>query len=207
MTTLSNHSQAEEFQAHLDRMNSGDTAATDELFRHAGNRLERLARKMLRGFPGVHRWAQTDDVLQSALIRLLRSLHEVKPATAREFFALSTQQMRRELIDLSRHYFGPHGTGANHQSQAGISNGEAPAYESSTRSNEPSLLACWSEFHREVDCLPVEEREVIDLLFYHEMPQAEAAALLGVTVRTVQRRWQAALLHLHEILKGLWPGL
>ena len=35
----------------------------------------------------------------------------------------------------------------------------------------------------------------------------EAAALLGVAVRTVQRRWQSALLKLHELLKGQWPGL
>jgi hypothetical protein len=34
------------------------------------------------------------------------------------------------------------------------------------------------------------------------MPQAAAAALLGVTVRTVQRRWQAALRKLYLLVKG-----
>ena len=69
------------------------------------------------------------------------------------------------------------------------------------------MLAAWGEFHRQVRELPAEEREVVDLLFYQELAQAEAAALLHVTVRTVQRRWQAALLKLHRVLKGQWPGL
>jgi len=30
--------------------------------------------------------------------------------------------------------------------------------------------------------------------------------VLGVTVRTVQRRWQAALVRLHPILKGERPA-
>lgn len=57
----------------LDRVQAGDLAAREELLRGVGNRLERLARKMLRRFPGVHRWVETDDVLQSALVRLLRA--------------------------------------------------------------------------------------------------------------------------------------
>jgi DNA-directed RNA polymerase specialized sigma24 family protein len=47
-----------------------------------------------------------------------------------------------------------------------------------------------------------EEREVVSLLFYHGWKQAEVAELLGVTVRTVQRRWQAALVKLHGLLHG-----
>jgi RNA polymerase sigma-70 factor (ECF subfamily) len=67
-------------------------------------------------------------------------------------------------------------------------------------------LAEWSDLHRRIGELPAEVREVVDLLFYQGLMQAEAAELLGVTVRTVQRRWQAALLKLHRNLKGQWPG-
>src|SRR5438309_1494875 len=96
-----------EIQGCLDRLRAGDAAARDELLRRACGRLELLTRRMLRGFPGVHRWEQTDDVLQNALVRLLRALKEIQPATTRDFLALSTKQIRRELIDLARHYFGP----------------------------------------------------------------------------------------------------
>src|SRR4051794_2655565 len=108
-----------ELEDRLRRMNAGDRQARDELFRHAAGRLERLTRKMLKKYPGVHRWAQTDDVLQNALARLLRSLEAVKPASLRDFFGLSTEMIRRELIDLARHYYGPQGLGANHASSAG----------------------------------------------------------------------------------------
>ena len=70
-----------------------------------------------------------------------------------------------------------------------------------------SALHAWCEFHEQVRRLPADEREVIDLLFYQELTQAEAANLLHVTVRTVQRRWQSALLELHRVLKHHWPGV
>ncbi len=199
--------QSGEVQMFLNQLRVGDSRAREELFRRVGNRLEKLARKMLRGFPGVQRWAQTDDVLQSALVRLLRALDDVHPESAREFFALSTEQIRRELIDLARHFYGPHGVGANHASTPSANGTHEVSVDPSTQSNEPSLLSAWTEFHQQVAKLPREEREVVDLLFYQELPQAEASELLGVTVRTVQRRWQSALLRLHDILKHSWPGL
>jgi RNA polymerase sigma-70 factor (ECF subfamily) len=183
-------------------MNAGDRQARDELFRHAASRLERLASKMLRGYPGVQRWCETGDVLQNALARLLRALEVVRPANLRDFFGLAAEQIRRELIDLARHYYGPQGAGAHHASKGG-SDSLAPP----DQTHDPAVLAGWCEFHEQVRALPAEEREVIDLLFYQELPQAEAAALLGVAVRTVQRRWQAALLKLHDVLEGRLPGL
>jgi RNA polymerase sigma-70 factor (ECF subfamily) len=194
-------------QGCLDRMRAGDRTAQDELFRRACGRLEGLTRKMLKGFPGVHRWVQTDDVLQNALVRLLRALQEVQPATVREFFGLSAEQIRRELLDLARHYYGPQGQGANHATQSGHADPAHPHYEKADNSHEPCALAVWCEFHRQVSELPDDEREVVNLLFYQELTQAQAAALLNVTVRTVQRRWQSALLKLHRFLKGQWPEL
>jgi RNA polymerase sigma-70 factor (ECF subfamily) len=196
-----------ELQGYLERMHAGDLAAREELFRHVTGRLERLTRKMLQTFPGVRRWDQTDDVLQNALLRLLRALKEVQPSSLREFFALTTEQIRRELIDLARHYYGPQGAGAHHASGAGRDSSLSPLYEQANLSHEPSALAGWCEFHQQVQQLPQEEREVMSLLYYQELPQAEAARILGVTVRTVQRHWQSAILTLDKILKGHWPGL
>jgi RNA polymerase sigma factor (sigma-70 family) len=194
-------------QACLERMNSGDLSARDDLFRHAGNQLERLARKMLRGFPGVQRWCDTGDVLQGALARLLRSLAEVQPGTLREFFGLSAVQIRRELIDLARHYQGPEGIGANHASAAGKPDDRPPAHDKPDQTWDPAGLAGWAELHERIKELPDEEREVVDLLFYQELTQVEAAQLLGVSVRTLQRRWQSTLVKLNDLLGGHWPGL
>jgi RNA polymerase sigma-70 factor (ECF subfamily) len=97
--------------------------------------------------------------------------------------------------------------GAHHLTHPDGQASGAPAYEKVSESQEPLSLAVWSEFHRRVQDLPEEQREIVGLLFYQELTQAEAADILHVTVRTVQRRWHAALLELHDILKAQWPGV
>ncbi len=185
----------------LDRMQAGDQAAREELLLAFGGRLERLARKMLRRFPGVRRWAQTGDVLQNSLLRLLRALEQVRLTTTREFFSLAAEQMRRELLDLARHFNGPHGLGANYDSQARKDPSATGADDPPDRTEDADELERWCAFHQEVERLPVEEREVVGLIYYHGWKQTEVAELLDVTVRTVQRHWQKAMVKLHGRLR------
>jgi RNA polymerase sigma-70 factor (ECF subfamily) len=208
---MADHSSAESMHLNglLDRLGGGDEGARSELIEHACERLRRLSRKMLKGFPGVKRWEETDDVLQNVLIRLHRSLAEVKPRTVRDFLSLACTQIRRELIDLSRHYYGPHGLGAHYNSSPphkDLSGVVQQAYEQEDLSGEPGRLAQWREFHERVEALPAEEREVFNLLWYQELTQAQAAAVLNIPERTLQRRWQSARLRLHDALDGRLPG-
>jgi RNA polymerase sigma-70 factor (ECF subfamily) len=193
-------------QAWLDRLQTGDPAAPDELLRRVGGRLERLARKMLGRFPGVRRWAETGDVLQNATLRLLRALQEVRPANTREFFGLAAEQLRRELLDLSRHFFGPRGAGAHHASQAGHTDPQGEGCEPADSTNEGEELERWCAFHEAVEQLPAEEREVVGLAFYHGWTQAQIAELFQVDERTIRRRWQSACLRLHELVGENLPG-
>jgi RNA polymerase sigma-70 factor (ECF subfamily) len=54
--------------------------------------------------------------------------------------------------------------------------------------------------------LPEEEREVFELIWYQGLTHADAAGLLGVSTKTVQRGWQAACVKRHEALGGELPG-
>jgi RNA polymerase sigma-70 factor (ECF subfamily) len=189
----------------LGRLRTGDGAARDELLALTCARLTRLARKMLRAYPGVARWEQTDDLLQNAILRLCRALDHVIPESPRSFFNLAAVQMRRELIDLARHHHGPHGLGAHHESVPPDDPG-APALDTpGSTTNEPDRLAGWTEFHEQIEALPDEQREVFNLLWYQGLTQAEAGALLGVTERIVKWRWRAARLSLHRALRGELP--
>src|SRR5262249_14311685 len=134
-----------------------------------------------------------------------RALREARPTGTREFFSLAAAQVRRELLDLARHYYGPHGDGAHHRSTPAAESG-TPLYERADESQEPGRLAEWCEVHRHNAGLRDAEGEVVDLVFYHGLSQVEAAEVLGVTPRTIQRRWQSALLRLHPVLKGGMPG-
>lgn len=189
----------------LERMRRGDELARNELYSHIRNRLERLTQKMLGDFPGVGRWAEADDVLQDALLRLDRALSAVQPSSVKAFLGLAAQQIRRELLDLARHHFGPQGAGARHASRGHAADAGPPDRVDLT--HDPCAVEQWCELHEQIERLPEEERDVVGLLYYQALPQAEAAEILGVAVKTVQRRWRSALLKLHELLGGEWPSL
>lgn len=180
----------------LDRIAAGDRAARDELFQAVNGRLFRLARKMCHRFPRLRRWADAGDVVQNARLRLLRALEVVCPDSERAFFALAAEQIRRELLDLARHYFGPQGVGAHRDRR--------PLDPTTPEPSEDDALGMeeWQAFQQQVALLPAEEREVVHRIFYGGQTQAEAAEVIGVSVRTVKRRWQAALRKLRDRLSG-----
>jgi RNA polymerase sigma-70 factor (ECF subfamily) len=195
-----------EIQGWVARLQAGDQAARNALLACAGERLRRLAHRMLRTYPRVQRWEQTDDVLQNALLRLCRSLNDVPPQTAVDFLRLAALNIRRELLDLAKHYYGPLGHGAHHATvNLEGETDTAPPEAAAGPTWEPSRLAAWGEFHRQVERLPDEEREAFDLLWYQGISQAEAADLLQVSARTIKRRWQSARLKLYEALGGELP--
>lgn len=188
-----------QLQQHLDLARRGDPEARGQIIDHTCERLRLLTRKMLRGYPGVRRWSQTDDVLQNAMLRLHRSLAGVRPESPRQFYGLAATQIRRELIDLSRHYYGAEGVGARHHTDGG------KAAEARTDGDlRPEDLESWTRFHEQVERLPDEQREIVSLLWYEGLSQPEAANVLGISLATAKRRWQAARLALYGRLKASW---
>ena len=208
---MSKDDHSTQIQSCIDRLRSGDQSARDDLMARASARLTRLTRKMLRDYPGVHRWELTDDVSQNAAVRICRALAEVQPPTVADFFRLAAAQIRRELIDMARRYSGARGQDG-HQAGAGAL-GSSDAADAGAgpdpvdTTHDPAGLAAWTEFHRAVEMLPDEEREAFDLVFYQGLSQAEAADVLEVSERTIRRRWQSARLRLAQALGGKLPGL
>jgi RNA polymerase sigma-70 factor (ECF subfamily) len=182
-----------QLQRWLERLRAGDASARDELLRAVGTRLEQLARKMLQRFPNVQRWAETNDVLQNSMLRLLRSLEKVEPSSMRDFYNLAAGLMRSELLSLARHF-------ARANRHEGGPLGEADL-EPPAPADDAAELERWTRFHEACAGLPVEEREVVGLIFYHGWEQADVAQWFSVSVRTVQRRWQSAMVKLHHVLQ------
>jgi RNA polymerase sigma-70 factor (ECF subfamily) len=194
----------------LDRLHAGDEAARDELLNVACDRLARLTRQMFKADGRLRRWEEPGDVFQDAMLRLCRALRAITPRSLCEFYRLAALQVRRALIDLARRHYGPGGSATHHQTpqpDEDEQNRLPPEAHLADVSHEPSLLAAWGEFHHCVGDLPEEEREVFDLVWYQGLTQADAAKLLGVSTKTVQRRWQAACLRLDEAMAGELPGL
>jgi RNA polymerase sigma-70 factor (ECF subfamily) len=186
------------------QLNAGDEAARAALLAHAYERLRRLTHKLLQDFRRLERWEEADDVLQGALVRLLGALKAVPVASAAQFFRLATLQIRRELLDLARHYFGPEGPGAHHASVAPAGEGNStapPAYDAPQSTYDPGRLAAWAELHRRVEALPAGQRDVFELRWYQGLTVEETAAVLEVSEPTVKRRWAEARLELAAFLR------
>lgn len=196
-------------QGLIDRLSAGDDSAREALLSCTNERLQRLARKMLKSSPGVGRWEQTDDVLQNALVRLDRALRSVALPTTLDFFRLAAAQIRRELIDMARHYHGPEGLGAHHLTGAGRGDTNRSIDERdepSDMTNDPYRLAAWTDFHRQIEALADDDRAIFDLLWYQGLTRPKAAAILGVSTKTVDRRWISARLNLNKALGGQLPA-
>lgn len=181
----------------LDLARQGQMDTRNEIIEHACERLRLLTRKMLKNYPRVKRWSETDDVLQNAMVRLHKSLAAIQPETPRQFYGLATTQIRRELIDLARHHYGPEGFGANHLTDSDDS------LDRQFDRKEPESLESWSLFHEAVEKLCEEQREVVNLLWYEGLPQPDAARLLNISLATLKRRWQAARLRLGAMVEDL----
>jgi RNA polymerase sigma factor (sigma-70 family) len=147
------------------------------------------------GFPGLRRWNDTADILQGALIRFLRSLEHVEVGSPLDFLNFAAFHIRRELLDLVR----------RHRAVRR----EVLHEDLAERPPEPVVpedaeeLERWSSFHEAVERLPAEEQAVVSLIFYHDWTRQQVAEELGISERTVRRRWESALVHLHAALR--WP--
>jgi RNA polymerase sigma factor (sigma-70 family) len=187
----------------LELARSGDSSARDRLIDAAWSKLLCLTRQIIQDFPNVRRWEQTDDVMQRSSLKLWKALEGAELSDARHFFRLSAQTIRHVLIDLARHYYGPAGQGRHHSTMLGPGRREGDddiVEERGRDEGDPAKEFLKTEVHEVIDKLDGVDREIFDLLYYHDLTQAEAAELLGSSVRTVKRRWREARLQLAQKL-------
>jgi RNA polymerase sigma-70 factor (ECF subfamily) len=163
-------------------------------------RLHQLCASLLhRQFPRLTRPPlnlQTDELLSAVVERLLKALREARPATVREFFALAGQHLRWELKDIARRL-------DTQPAVVELRDGAVPAPAGSDSDLSPTARLILEA----IGNLPDDEREVFDLVHIQGLTEAEAAAVLGVVARTVQRRLDRGVQLLTERLGDLGPEL
>lgn len=191
----------------LKRLANGDDSARVEILEVCNDRLRELSSRLLGKFAKVRRWDNTDDVAQNAAMRLYRALGETVPDSPRGLMGLMATQIQRELLDLARKHTGPLSYAANHDTN--IRDGLAGAVfvvdeaEDVGDGLEAELpLERWEAFHAAVEDLPDDYREVFKLVWYLGTDRETTAKTLGLSVRTVGRRWQEARQIVEQRLSG-----
>jgi len=172
----------------------GRAAARDELIAIILPLMADMAHGMLGRFPNVRRWSETGDVVQSAALRLHRSLASIHPVSDRDFLNFAAVHIRCELLDLARKYAGRESFASHHETQSIRSvDGIRSKIDSvvDDRGNDPELDR-WARMHEAADELPDEHREVFHLRMYAGLSPDEIADALGCSTKTVHRRWSVA---------------
>jgi RNA polymerase sigma-70 factor (ECF subfamily) len=187
-------------QRYLDAL-AGDAPAEPlirALLDRSVRRLHRLCAGLLhRSYPRLTRPPlnlQTDELLGAVVERLLKALRETRPATARQFLALAGQHLRWELNDLARRLDEQPAAAELYEGLA-----LAPASDSGLSRDARLILGV-------IDGLPADEREAFDLVRIQGLTHTEAAEVLGVATKTVQRRLDRGLRLLADRLGGLGPA-
>jgi RNA polymerase sigma-70 factor (ECF subfamily) len=189
-------------QRYLDAL-PGDAAAEPvvrELLERAAGRLRVLCATFLyKSYPRLSRPPvnlETDELLGGVVAALLTALRTTRPPTVRRFFALANQHMRWQLNDLARRL-------DQQPAAASLAESGVAAPPGSTGSG---LGPDGRRMLGAIEDLPEDEREVFDLVGIHGLTHAEAAAVVGVSEKTVQRRLHRARLLLAEQLADLRPA-
>ncbi len=170
-----------------------DDATTDELFPVVYDELKRMARRHLR-MVGGRATICTTELVHETFLRLSHR-DDVSWDNRAHFFGSASRAMRQVLVAFARRHFALKRR-ADRVSLS-IADGDGPL-----EVQLDEILEIDEALSR-LDHLNPRLRQIVELRFFGGLPQEEVAALLGVSVRTVERDWLKARLFLLRELEDV----
>lgn len=166
----------------LRRMVGGDPHAAHELFPLVQAELRRLADRLMAGQDAGHT-LQPTALMNEAFLRLVQQ--EAGAFDNREhFFAIAAKAMRSILVDHERR------KRADKRTPGGD---RTPLSDSlAWFTPRPLDLLALDDALTKLQSEDPPAASVVELLFFGGLSSSEAGKALGVTARTIERRWRAA---------------
>jgi RNA polymerase sigma factor (TIGR02999 family) len=176
----------------LSAWHGGDGVALDELMERVYGELQKIAAGYLRNERPDHT-LEVSALVHEAYLRLL----EQRPPEWHDrlhFFAIAARIMRRVLIDHARRSrYAKRGGGAM----------RVPLLDAAAAADpRPAALLALDEALRELGAFDRELATIVELRYFGGLTAEEIAAVLGVSVPTVTRRWRIARGWLYRRLTG-----
>jgi RNA polymerase sigma factor (TIGR02999 family) len=183
----------------LQNVAAGDRAAIDAVFGALYPDLKRIAHARLRQQghgDGLH----TTTLVHESFMRLVQA-HALNLQDRRHFYAYAAKMMRNIIVDSARsHLAERRGGGAEHvtlgDDEVGrIAEGDAD-------------LVRVHDAVRALEAIDPDLAELVEMRYFGGYDDLEIAQLLGITDRTVRRRWEKARAWLYVALQddGEPPG-
>ena len=178
----------------LEKWQSGDTAAAEELVPLVYSELRRIAAAKMRAERGGHT-LQPTALVHEAWLRLMNQ-HECSWQNRDQFFAIAAQAMRRILVDHARkRQAAKRGDG-----DALVDLDEVSRVLTVTLPDE-RLLAL-DEALKELAALDARQARIIELRFFGGLSVEETASVLGISPTTVKREWATGRAWLFRAIHG-----
>jgi len=178
---------------------SGESDAADRLFEAVYDELRRVASRKLRSERAGHT-LDTTALVHEAYFRLVDQTR-TDWADRAQFFAIASRVMRRILVDHARRRHSAKRGGARVAVTLGAADEHDAAVLTVGDERAETLLAVDAALTR----LAARESrlaQVVEYRFFGGLTDAETAAVLGVTDRTVQRDWAKAKEWLYQELSA-----
>ena len=176
----------------LGELRQGHRDAEAKLFQLVYDELHRLAKHYMRGERPGHS-LQATALVHEAYLRLTR-INDVDWQGRSHFFAVSAQAMRRILVDHARARCADRRGGP--QEKVSLDEALVVSFE------RPEQFIALDEALNRLAELDARQARIVELRFFGGLSEEEAAAVLGISARTVKRDWQMAKAWLLKELGG-----
>ena len=173
----------------------GDDRALEEVIPLVYEELHRMAERHLRHERPGHT-LQPTAIVNEAYLRLLSRQDENWQNRA-HFFAVAAQSMRRILVD--------HARARQRKKRGGQGTRWLIDTVAITEPREVDLIAVDDALLKLAELDPQRGR-IVELRFFGGLTENDAAKVLGVSTRTIKRKWKLAKAFLYrELSKTRWP--
>jgi RNA polymerase sigma factor (TIGR02999 family) len=170
---------------------NGDRDALDELIPLVHEELRRVAgRYMRRESPG--HTLQTSALVNEAFLRLVDQ-RGVRWQNRAHFFGVAAQLMRRILIDHAR---------SRTRTKRGGGAIRVSLSEVGVAAEQAAELVALDEALKNLEAMDPRKGRIVEMKYFGGLTSDEAAEVLGVTPRTVEREWRKAKAWLHRAIDG-----
>ncbi len=175
-------SQSGQITQLLDRWNSGDASAREELIPLVYQELRQVARRSLAGQPPNHT-LQSTALVHEAYLRFA-GYDRAKWQNRTHFFAVAAHVMRQILVDHARRHRAAKRGGAH----VTLALDEAVALP---HQRDVDLVAL-DDALTELAALDAVQAQVVELRFFGGLTIDEVSKVLGVSAATIKREWATA---------------